>query len=97
MPVFHLLPREDGLRHPAWSMSWHSNPCAIVADTPQQARQFANGAFIIPIRSETGPVQDLPLPWSSAELVEARRAPGMTEFGQNGALRVDNSMQPMLA
>jgi hypothetical protein len=88
MPVYQLQPLESGLLHPAWSISWHQKPCTIVADTPAQARQFANGAFIIPMRPAVEPAQALPLPWSSVELVMAERLPDVVEFGLNGTMRI---------
>ncbi len=94
MAVFRLEPRPTALDHPAWAMSWHSAPCHIVADSVEQARQFANCAFIVPLQSAAGPTQDLPPPWSDPRLVEAWRLPQMAEFGPIGTCSVGSLPQP---
>lgn len=95
MAVFRLEPHPDTLDHPAWTMSWHSTPCSIVAESIEQARQFANCAFIVPLQSAAGPTRDLPLPWSDPGLVEAWRLPHVADFGLLGAASVDSLPQPL--
>ncbi|MBL6078160.1 hypothetical protein JMJ56_09090 [Belnapia sp. T18] len=97
MAVFRLQPRLATLDHPAWAISWHSTPCYIVAETIDQARKFANCAFIVPLRSAAEPGQDLPLPWSDPDLVEAWRLPHVAEFGLLGAASVGRPPQLMRA
>ncbi len=78
-------------------MSWHSKTCYIIAETVDQARRFANCAFIIPLASVAGPAQDLPLPWSDPDLVDAWRMPQAEEFGLLGAASVGSLPQPSRA
>ena len=94
MAVFRLQPCPTSLDDPAWSMSWHSKPCQIVAETIEQARQFANCAFIVPLSSAAGPGQDLPRPWSDPRLVKIWRLPQAAEFGPIGAASIGASLQP---
>ena len=94
MAVFRLQPCPASLDDPAWSMSWHRKPCQIVAETIEQARQFANCAFIVPLSSAAGPGQDMPLPWTDPRLVEIWRLPHAAEFGPIGTASVSTWAQP---
>ena len=97
MAVFRFQPRLTALDHPAWDISWHSMPCYIVAETIDQARKFANCAFIVPLRSAAEAGQDLSPPWTNPELVEAWRLPHVAEFGLLGTASVGRLSQPSRA
>lgn len=90
MPVYRLSPRDAGLEDQGWTMSWHRNPCYVVAETALQARRYANGAFIIPLQSAASASLPaaLPLPWSSDDLVTVQKLAGIAEFGQLGTASV---------
>jgi hypothetical protein len=89
MPVFRLQPADSSLNHPAWAVSWQSSQCYVTAENAAQARQYANGAFTIPLQSKTGGVSCKLLPWSSAELVLATEINLVSEFGPMGSVKLD--------
>jgi hypothetical protein len=95
MPVFRLQPADSRLDHPAWAVSWKPSQCYVIAENAAQARRYANGAFTIPLQSETR-VQSKAeeascklLPWSSEDLVLALEMNAISEFGPMGSVELD--------
>jgi hypothetical protein len=89
MPVFRLQPADSSLNHPAWAVSWQSRQCYVIAENAAQARQYANGAFTIPLQSKAGDGSCKLLPWSSAELVLVTEINSVSEFGPMGSVELD--------
>jgi hypothetical protein len=88
MPVFRLQPLDAGSDHPAWEVSWHRAACWVVAETPQRARRYANGAFILPMKPATSDEVAVELPWTSAGLVEVQIIADAVEFGLPGTVTI---------
>ena len=71
---FYLRPTARGLHDAAWSRSRYRGECRVVAESPAQARLFADLAFLAPIvaASMASPSRS---PWQQGLLVEVSRLP----------------------
>ncbi|MDN3568181.1 hypothetical protein QWZ14_27695 [Paeniroseomonas aquatica] len=71
MSKFLLIPIADGMPDPAWSLSWHAEPCEIVAETPELARRLAAGRFTVAVHPGK-PLASLGSPWLDRRLVHVQ-------------------------
>jgi hypothetical protein len=66
--LFMLYPALDGLTDPAWSLSWHKDPCRILAASAQDARRVAAGQYTVAVHPD--PVlSGWHSPWLDSRLV----------------------------
>lgn len=88
MSVYRLQPLDAMLDHPAWEVSWHRASCHVVAETPQRARSYANGAFILPLKPAAPEAGLVELPWTSPRLVAVELVAGTLDFGLPGTVSI---------
>ncbi|MFC7477294.1 hypothetical protein ACFQS7_23230 [Dankookia sp. GCM10030260] len=72
--LFDLRPTPTGLHDPAWALSRYRGECRVIAESPDQARRFADGAFLLPMRDSLAG-QACRSPWQQAALVEVVTLP----------------------
>jgi hypothetical protein len=75
MPIFCLRPAKEQLNDPAWMLSRYRGSCQVAAGSAEAARQYANGAFILPVCPGGVPPGCGGLPWSQARLVVVQQLP----------------------